>query len=258
MKKPPVMSVYCNTSWRIIIITCLALTCLFFPLHGSDEEATAANRGRMKKTIVIDPGHGGHDTGATSSGGTLEKTVALSLARLIESELKGKYRVILTRTDDYGLDVPQRTDIANHAKADVFISIHTGGSFEHQAGGITIYYFSEKSSSLSPDKKPTGRATLDDDQILWDRLQQRHVTSSRRLAQRLRKHINQQINFMQCRITTAPLLVLRGADMPAVLFEAGYLTNPDNEKYLSNEKDLLKIARAMAAGIEGFISRDLR
>jgi N-acetylmuramoyl-L-alanine amidase len=258
LKKPPVMSIYCSTLRRVLICIYLALICLFFPLNGPDEGATAASRGRLKKTIVIDPGHGGHETGAKSSAGTQEKAVALSLARLIESELKGKYRVILTRTDDYGLEVPQRADIANHAKANVFISIHAGGSFEHQAGGITIYYFKETSGSISPDKKSEGRAGLDDDPILWDRLQQKHVTSSRRLAERLRKHISQQINFMPCRITTAPLLVLRGADMPAVLIEAGYLTNPDNEKYLSNEKDLRKIARAMTAGIEDFIRRDLR
>ena len=252
------MSIICNTSRRKWLLIWIALICLIFPLHSFDGNAKAANYGRLRKTIVIDPGHGGHDTGVKDSGGSLEKTVALSLARLIETELKGRYRVILTRTDDYGLDVPDRTDIANHAKANLFISIHTGGSFDRQAGGITIYYFKDSSAQPSPEKKPGKNVALDDNQILWDRLQQKHVTSSRRLAQRLRKHINQQINFMPCRITTAPLLVLRGADMPAVMLEAGYLTNPDNEKYLSNEKDLRKIARAMTVGIEEFIRRDLR
>ncbi len=247
------MSIFCSTPRRKIIFICLVISCLFFPFQATDGEANAVGRGRLRKAIIIDPGHGGHDTGVKNAGGTLEKTVVLSLARLLEAELKGRYGVILTRSDDYGLDVLQRTEIANHAEASLFVSIHAGGSFERQAGGMTIYYFKETSVSLSPDKQSAGSPTLDDDQILWDRLQHQHVPSSRRLAQSLRKHINQQINFMPCRIDTAPLLVLRGADMPAVLFETGYLTNPDNEKYLSNEADLRKIARALAAGIEDFM-----
>jgi len=101
--------------------------------------------GNQKKIIVIDPGHGGYDNGAQGPDGTFEKNVTLTLARIIAEELGNTYRVILTRTDDYLLDIPARTAAANHLEADLFISIHAGGSFLHQASGMSLYYFKETS-----------------------------------------------------------------------------------------------------------------
>ena len=98
------------------------------------------------ETSLLD---GGRDIGAQGTGGSLEKDVVLSLAQRIESELKSKYKVTLTRTGDYRLDIPRRTDVANHLNADVFISIHTGGSFQHDAAGILIYYFQGTSSAAA-------------------------------------------------------------------------------------------------------------
>jgi N-acetylmuramoyl-L-alanine amidase len=94
-------------------------------------------------TIVLDPGHGGHDQGARGSDGTLEKAVTLSLARRVAAGLNQNYRAVLTRTDDYGLDIPGRTAIANHEKAKIFISLHSGGSFLHQATQMSVYFFEE-------------------------------------------------------------------------------------------------------------------
>ena len=253
------MSTFCRMSGRKRIFLSIAAISLLLPLYPFDTGAKVTYRGRVKKIIVIDPGHGGHDTGVRSSGGAPEKTIALSLARLVASELKGKYSAVLTRTDDYGLDVPGRADAANYAKADAFISIHTGGSFLREAGGMTIYYYKETSAShLPPADDRAKKAVLDEDRTPWDRLQQEHIGASRLLAQTLKKRIGKQITFMDCKIAAAPLLLLRGADMPAVLFETGHLTNLDDEKHLRNEQDLRKIARAVAAGIEDFIDRDRR
>ncbi|MBT8358976.1 MAG: N-acetylmuramoyl-L-alanine amidase, partial [Deltaproteobacteria bacterium] len=95
------------------------------------------------KTVVLNPGHGGHDHGVKGPAGTLEKNVTLGLAQLIRDQLKKKYKIILTRSDDYWVDIPGRTAVANHKKADLFISIHAGGSFLHQAKGINIFYYKE-------------------------------------------------------------------------------------------------------------------
>lgn len=252
-EKPPVMSIFCILTAHKKYYAVIALVCLILPLHPFNAEAKKVFRGRMKKTVVIDPGHGGHEKGVRGPGGTVEKDVALTLARLIESELRGKYRVALTRSDDYWLEVPRRTDVANHYEADVFISIHTGGSFLHKAGGIIIYYYKKTAIPLiSAEGGHTKNSAADEDRILWDRMQQKHVGASRLLARKLKNRINDRITFSHCKTDTAPLLVLRGADMPAVLVEVGYLTNPAEEKHLRDKQVLQDFAWAIAAGIKDF------
>ena len=94
----------------------------------------------QKKTIVLDPGHGGYDKGAQGPDGTFEKNVTMEFARVLAAKLEKTYKVVLTRTDDYLVDSLKRTAMANHLHADLFISIHTGGSFLHHARGISFYY----------------------------------------------------------------------------------------------------------------------
>jgi N-acetylmuramoyl-L-alanine amidase len=208
---------------------------------------------RTKKIVVIDPGHGGRDIGARGTGGSLEKDVVLSLAQRIESEIKSKYKVTLTRTGDYGLDIPRRTDVANHLNADVFISIHTGGSFQHDAAGILIYYFPGTSAAASATGRGFTKPPADDGgQVDWDRLQLKHIESSRLLARSLKERIDSRLNFTRSKILAAPVLVIRGADMPAVLIEIGYLSNPVEEKKLQDGRTLDDIARAIANGLNNF------
>jgi N-acetylmuramoyl-L-alanine amidase len=229
------------------------LACLILPLQPFNAQAKKMLRGRMKKSIVIDPGHGGHEKGVRGPGGTLEKDVALTIARLIESELKGKYHVALTRSDDYWLEVARRTDVANHYEADVFISIHTGGSFLHKASGINIYYY--KKTTMPPVSSGGARTknpAVDEGRVLWDLMQEKHVGASRLLARKLKNSITERIAFSHSKIGTAPLLVLRGADMPAVLIEAGYLTNPSEEKHLRDKQVLQDFAQAIVSGIKEF------
>ncbi len=206
-----------------------------------------------KKIIVLDPGHGGHDMGAKGPEGTLEKTVTLALARTVLTELGTRYKVSLTRTDDYVLDIPSRTATANHLEADLFISIHTGGSFLHQANGISIYYFKDISvpalsfeSDMAKPQKPINS------QIPWDSIQIRHKTTSKALAKSIQTHINTQTMFIHSELQGAPLMVLKGADMPAILIEIGYLTNPAQEKDLLSPDVMTNIAQAVCMGIDDF------
>jgi N-acetylmuramoyl-L-alanine amidase len=205
--------------------------------------------GRTKRSIVLDPGHGGADSGARSPDGTLEKQVALDLSRLIAAEFDGPYRVQLTRTDDYRLEIEHRTDIANNLKADVFISIHAGGSFSPVPGGSAIYCYKETASERLPypDRGPD---TLGN----WDRIQLKHVRTSHLLARLLKDRLDPLIDT---EVLDAPVLVLQGADMPAVLIEVGYLSNPKEAKALKDSKHLKDIARAVSGGIKAFFE-DLR
>ncbi|MDZ7581162.1 MAG: N-acetylmuramoyl-L-alanine amidase [Deltaproteobacteria bacterium] len=205
--------------------------------------------GRTKKTVVLDPGHGGADSGAHSPDGTLEKRVALDLTRLIAAELAGQFRVELIRTDDYRLEIERRTDMANNLKADAFISVHAGGSFSPVPGGIIVFYYKKAASEHRPfpDRSPDTPGS-------WDRIQLKHVRTSHLLA----RHLKDRLDSVQpSEVLDAPALVLQGADMPAVLIEVGYLSNPEEAKALRDSRHLEDIARAVSGGIKAFFE-DLR
>lgn len=212
-----------------------------------------------KKIIVLDPGHGGYDKGARGAArgvdGAFEKTITLSLARMIATELGSKYRASITRTDDYLLGIPDRTAVANHMEADLFISIHVGGSFLHKATGITVYYFKEM---LGHDIIFNGARSKiynsGNDQTTWDDIQKRHITRSRALAKSVQTQINDRIKHMETRIEGAPLVVLSGADMPAILVEIGYISNPGEEKKLCDTRILSEFAKAISKAIDNFLS----
>ena len=105
--------------------------------------------------VVIDPGHGGNDAGARSPNHTLEKTITLNLARILAQQLKVRYRVILTRNEDYGLDLAARTAVANHANAEIFISLHTGSSFIHNINEAAVYFYLPfQESALTTEIQP--------------------------------------------------------------------------------------------------------
>lgn len=208
--------------------------------------------GPKEKTVTIDPGHGGVRPGARSTDGRLEKDLTLRLSRLIAEAMTERYRSVLTRSGDYDMDIERRTAVANHEKSDAFVSVHLGGSFLHQVSGIHIYYFKPTASSL------TGETAFEagdlDSPSPWDRIQEKHLSSSRLLAETLSRHLQRAAPSIRCSVSAAPLLVLRGADMPAVLLEAGHLTNADDRRALLEDGRLEETARAVAAGVEAFFN----
>lgn len=210
---------------------------------------------RMKtKTVVLDPGHGGYDVGARGPDGTIEKTVTLNFIRILADELKNTYNVVMTRTDDYWVDVPTRTSTANHLNADLFISIHTGGSFLHQTGGISLYYYNKTSNPELGFDTDSSKEFKSVDTQIWSAIQNRHQKTSKILAELILKHFNEQTTF-QADIQGAPLMVLEGADMPAVLIEIGYISNSAEEKSLGNIEVLTRIAGAIRNGIDDFFEK---
>ncbi len=238
------MSRYCRGIGlnRPLMIAFVISVGIFFAAAAAD--AKTVYWGRTRKTVALDPGHGGADSGARSPDGTLEKQVALDLARLIAGELAGANRVHLTRTNDYRLDIERRTDVANNLKADAFVSLHAGGSFSPDPGGIHIYCY----KSMPAERPPSAdRAPPPFDS--WDRIQLKHLRTSRLLARHLKERLDPLLN---AEIRDAPVLVLQGADMPAVLVEVGYLSNPEEAKALRDAKHREAIAQAVAGGIKAF------
>jgi len=212
-----------------------------------------------EKTIVLDPGHGGYDKGAEGPDGTFEKSVTMEFAQVLALELKKTYHVILTRTDDYWVDILTRTAMANHQNADMFISIHTGGSFLHQANGMSLYYY-EKSSKLAlmPETESMEESKSSNFNELWSNIQSRHQHNSKVLAgcilKSLEEKIGEKVEY-SADIQGAPLLVLEGADMPAILIEVGYITNPKEEKSLNDINVLTDIAEKIKNSIDDFFEK---
>ncbi len=232
------------------IIYLIMVLCAFAPCVNA-EFSTFNN----KKIVVLDPGHGGYDEGATGPEGTYEKTITLNLAQMIATELENKYRPVLTRTEDYSLDIYDRTAVANHLEAELFVSIHVAGSFLHKANGITVYYFKEK---LDPNVNFEGTASKNDktdsSQYAWNNIQKKYIKKSRAFAELMQLQISDKIKQAETKMHGAPIALLSGADMPAVLIEIGYISNPDEEKRMNDPEFLSEFAKVICETISNFLS----
>lgn len=213
---------------------------------------TACSAGRDSINIAVDAGHGGADSGAKGPTGLIEKDVVLELARKMALQLETDYRVTLTRSDDYQLPLRQRAAIANQAKADVFISLHAGASYHHSARGLTIYYHAPIATAGSTDAVQQGSDTAPK---RWSHIQSRHSAASQRLAAALQNALTGLSDAHACRILPAPLPLLEGADMPAVLVEVGPITNPAAESSILSDQGLNLLAQAIGRGISTYLEK---
>jgi N-acetylmuramoyl-L-alanine amidase len=202
--------------------------------------------------VALDPGHGGKDLGARGPTGLLEKDVCLALARNLALRLESHYRVILTRSDDYQVELQQRAAIANQAEVDLLVSLHTGAGYVHATRGIAIYYYTDAARSTPIDDMD--RLVPADDPQQWHRTQQRHQPASLALATALKKQLDRVPDSPGCSIHGAPLAVLEGADMPAVLIEIGHITHPADEARLAALQDGGWLAGPIVDGIQDFLA----
>jgi N-acetylmuramoyl-L-alanine amidase len=217
-------------------------------LMGMRAEAQMAPAVMPFKTIVIDPGHGGNDAGAKGPAGTTEKEVTLKFANLLVSLLSPSFKVILTRNGDYNVETSLRTAVANHNKADLFISLHTGASFLHASTGMTVY-------SYQPADKQLATAPITPtDKLPWEKLQIPHMPASRAFARIMLKALESVNRSAPVYIHQAPLAVLQGATMPSILIEIGQLTNPETEQSLASKDQMSAYARVVAGAIETYLT----
>ncbi|MBC9783006.1 N-acetylmuramoyl-L-alanine amidase [Heliobacterium chlorum] len=212
------------------------------PSRGSTSSTVAAVAGSLAgKTIIVDPGHGYFNTsynvvdqGASGQGGTKEKDVVLDVSRRLASVLQSKgARVIMTRQSDkdikgetVGDDLTYRSDLANKAKADLFVSIHNNSNSSSDIGGITTYYFNKEGMPKAGEGTRMRLAGM---------VQQSLVAALQR-----QDRSTQGANFA----------VLRETNMPAILIELMFLSNPEEEKLLNQGSIRQKAAEAIAAGLQ--------
>jgi N-acetylmuramoyl-L-alanine amidase len=210
-------------------------------------------------TVVIDPGHGGEEVGAKGPGGTLEKDVTLSIARKLRAQIVNTLglQVFLTRDNDQDIGLDARTAIANNYKADLFVSIHANASRARGASGSEVYFLSYQASEeerriAQNEGEAPSRGTVPGSDlalILWDMAQSEHLEESSALASRIQEELAVVTGSEGRGVKQAPFRVLVGAAMPAVLVEAAFISNPDEEKLLTSEAWQAKVATALTRGI---------
>jgi N-acetylmuramoyl-L-alanine amidase len=222
-------------------------------------------------TIVVDPGHGGGETGAVGPGGLQEKDVTLQIARRLAAAIPRllSSRVVLTRDSDSAISLDDRTSLANHEKANLFLSLHANSSKATGARGSETYYLSLESSdrlaqevarrenqpSLETQVPAAEAPNPDLDFILWDLAQSAHLNESSRLAEAIQTQLNVVSKTDNRGIKQAPFRVLSGATMPAVLVEIGFISHAEEEKQLKSAPFQQSVADAIAKAIAEFFGK---
>jgi len=215
------------------------------------------------RTIVIDPGHGGTEQGARGPSGTLEKNVALSIARQLKAAIETRLgiRVLLTRSGDETVALDARAAFANNNKADLFISIHANASVRSSVTGAEVFYVTlgEYGNAMRGNLAEPGALlpTLGGGQravelILWEMAQAQHLNESARLARTIEGEMRQRVPMSPRAIQQAPFRVLVGANMPAVLVETGFITNPTEEKRLNAADYQAQLVNALLSAVVRF------
>jgi len=216
--------------------------------------------------IVIDPGHGGHDTGTIGPTGLMEKDlcldVALRLGKIIQQRLPGA-DIVYTRSDDTFIPLEERTNIANQAKADLFISIHANSSQDHAARGVETYYLNLKGSADAMEVAARENASSDQgvhdlEDLVKKIARNEKIDESKEFAEdiqdSLAKRMQKSSKTVRDRgVKKAPFVVLIGADMPSILSEISFLSNPADEKLLKQPEYRQRVAEGLYQGIASYL-----
>ncbi len=200
---------------------------------------------RSAFVVVIDPGHGGSEEGARGPTGLLEKDVTLDIARRLKARLEEgmDVEVLLTRDGDRSVELDDRTAMANHNRADLFVSIHANASRRTRVRGAETYFLSSEASddearvvaaiennAMGIDAGVQGNPNLE--MVLWDLAQSAFLKESSALAEMIQDGLNDALGLNNRGIKQAPFRVLMGATMPAVLVEVGFISNASEEQRL--------------------------
>jgi N-acetylmuramoyl-L-alanine amidase len=221
----------------------------------------------LKKVVVIDAGHGGHDPGARGQSG-FEKDVNLASALALKARLErgGRYKVVLTRDDDSYVPLEDRVRIAQRADADLFISLHSDSGPDTSTRGASVYTLSDKASNratrfVSRDDWYM-KASLTRDRgvsdILFDLTQRNTKNRSAGFAQTLVSHIDGKAPMLRRSQRDAGFMVLLAPDVPAVLLEMGFVSNPEDEAQLRDPAQQRRLMGAVADAIDDYFAEATR
>ncbi len=229
--------------------------------------------GKRDIIVVIDAGHGGEDPGAIGPGGTREKDVVLTLARRLEKLINSKpgYKAQLTRTGDYYIDLRRRTLLARKYKADLFVSVHADAFHSPQPRGASVFALSQRGATsetarwLARSENRSdliggeGGVTLGDKDdvlagVLLDLSMTASINASVGVGDFILKKLGQVTRLHKPGVEQAAFAVLKSPDIPSILVEAGFISNPQEERNLLSSAHQDKVARAVFDGIDEYFN----
>jgi N-acetylmuramoyl-L-alanine amidase len=216
--------------------------------------------GLKLQKVVIDAGHGGHDTGTIGPSGLMEKELVLDVAKRLKTLIEDQIgaQVLLTRQDDTFVPLESRTALANEQSGDLFISIHANSSRTRTVRGVETFYLNITTSRESLDTATRENAASERSiHELQDLLKQitlkDKVDESRELARFVQQSMSSRKNAGTDRgVKQAPFIVLMGANMPSVLVEVSFISNPQEEKLLRTPEYRQQIAESILGGVRSY------
>jgi len=232
-------------------------------------EFAVSNGSEKLITIAVDAGHGGEDPGAHGEGGTLEKEVTLAIAKRVKAHIDAEpgMRAVLVRDGDYFIPLMGRTSKARQLKADVFVSIHADAFINRDAKGSSVFILSERGASSVAARWLANKENQADliggvnihardpylAQTLFDLSQTATIQDSQRLARYVLKELSGFNRLHKGEVEQAGFAVLKSPDIPSILVETAFITNPDEEKRLSDERYRDELASTLVRGLKKYL-----
>lgn len=238
------------------------------PSPSPDTPPKAARRRRVI-TLALDAGHGGEDPGAVGRGGTHEKDVVLSIAQRVSAQFAQDpgFRTVLTRSGDYFVPLAKRVAKARASQADLFVSIHADAWISPTARGASVYTLSEKGASSTAARWMANKENASDaiggislqrvpselGQTLLDLSIDSQIRQSKQLASAVLQRLGGVGRLHKPQVEQAGFAVLKSPDIPSILVETAFISNPEEEQRLREPGYQDAIARAIAEGIRAFL-----
>ena len=223
-------------------------------------------------TITLDPGHGGEDPGAIGRGGSYEKNVTLAIAKRLKAKIdkEPNMRAVLTRDTDFFMPLHMRVQKARRVRSDLFVSIHADAFVGRDANGSSVFVLSETGASSSLArylaKKENDADTIGGVNInakdpflartLLDLYQTATINDSLKLGKEVLRELGHINRLHKANVEQAGFAVLKAPDIPSILVETAFISNPEEEKRLNNEKYQNKMAEAILAGIRRYFAKN--
>jgi len=223
-------------------------------------------------TIVLDPGHGGEDPGAIGRGGSYEKNVTLEVARRLKAKIDAEpnMRSMLTRDGDYFIPLHQRVQKARRVQADLFVSVHADAFIKPTARGSSVFVLSENGASSSAARWLAQRENAADliggvnldvkdphlARTLLDLSQTATLNDSLKLGKSVLGELGGVNTLHKPHVEQAGFAVLKAPDIPSILIETAFISNPDEERRLNDDAYQEKMAEAILRGIKGYFAKN--
>jgi N-acetylmuramoyl-L-alanine amidase len=223
-------------------------------------------------TIVLDPGHGGEDPGAIGRGGSYEKHVTLEVARRLKAKIDAEpnMRSMLTRDGDYFIPLHQRVQKARRVQADLFVSVHADAFIKPTARGSSVFVLSENGASSSAARWLAQRENAADliggvnldvkdphlARTLLDLSQTATINDSLKLGKAVLGELGGVNTLHKPHVEQAGFAVLKAPDIPSILIETAFISNPDEERRLNDDAYQEKMAEAILRGIKGYFAKN--